>query len=136
MGKFVRPLPSTPMDDVAHVYGQVAEIVLTLSRLTFPKIGMISGDSNIGSPIVSQCLFSTSLHATRSVRRRNYIQRDFKSSMLRRKTKSLSMTIGSHSPCYAGSLSPTFSSLNWTIGQGSISSPSSGHPQRQYFVRR
>ena len=57
MGKFVRPLPSTPMDDIAHVYGQVAEIVLTLSRLTFPKIGMISGDSNIGSPIVSQCLF-------------------------------------------------------------------------------
>ena len=57
MGKFVRPLPSTPMDDVAHVYGQVADIVLALSRLTFPKVGMISGDSNIGSPIVSQFLF-------------------------------------------------------------------------------
>jgi isoamyl acetate esterase len=59
LGKFIRPLPSTPNDEVPHIYGQVADIVLALSRLTFPKIGLISSGSDIskGLPAVSQCLF-------------------------------------------------------------------------------
>jgi hypothetical protein len=58
LGKFIRPLPSTPIEDVPHVYGQTAEIVLALSRLTFSKIGLLSSDdANHGTPDISQYLF-------------------------------------------------------------------------------
>ena len=58
LGKFIRPLPSTPIDEVPHIYSQTADIVLALSRLTFPKIGLLSsGDANNGLPFISKCLF-------------------------------------------------------------------------------
>lgn len=56
-GKFNRPLPSTPINEVPQIYGQVAGVVLSLSRLTFPEIGMISSGDTDGPPSISQCLF-------------------------------------------------------------------------------
>jgi hypothetical protein len=56
-GKFIRPLPSTPIDDVPQVYSQFADIVLSLSRLTFPEIGMLSSDDTDGPSSMSHCLF-------------------------------------------------------------------------------
>ena len=53
LGKFIRPLPSTPIDEVPHIYSQTADVVLALSRLTFPKIGLLSsGDANNGLPFI------------------------------------------------------------------------------------
>jgi isoamyl acetate esterase len=56
LGKFIRPLPSTPLEEVPHIYGQTADIVLALSRLTFSNIGMLSADTK-AIPVVSQCIF-------------------------------------------------------------------------------
>jgi len=55
-GKLIRPFPSTPLDKVAYIYGQVADIVLELAQTRFPKIGMISVAEN-SRHHVSQCVF-------------------------------------------------------------------------------
>jgi hypothetical protein len=57
LGKFIRPLPSTPLEEVPHIYGQTADIVLALSRLTFSNIGMLSAEDAKGTPVISQCIF-------------------------------------------------------------------------------
>ena len=56
VGNFIRPFPSTPIEDAQHVYGQAAEIVLALAQLTFPKIGMLSVDKSLNHVVVD-CLF-------------------------------------------------------------------------------
>jgi isoamyl acetate esterase len=44
-GHPIEPVPTIPMAKVEHVYSQIADIVLQLSKLTFPKIGLLSLES-------------------------------------------------------------------------------------------
>jgi len=53
-GKLIRPYSVTPVTDIPHIYGQRADIVLTLSKLTFDKIGFLSGENE---PAVRECIF-------------------------------------------------------------------------------
>jgi Phosphotransferase enzyme family len=55
LGNFIRPFPSTPIENIPKIYGQVADIVLELATITFPKIGMISADNS--NHDVTHCLF-------------------------------------------------------------------------------
>jgi hypothetical protein len=59
LGMFIRPLPSTAIEDVQYIYGQTAEVVLELSKLTLPKIGLLSSKNGaVSDPIqVSHCVF-------------------------------------------------------------------------------
>jgi hypothetical protein len=58
LGKFIRPLPSTAIEDVQYIYGQTAEVILELSKLTLPKIGLLScAKGAVSDPIVSHCVF-------------------------------------------------------------------------------
>ena len=56
VGQFIRPFPSTPVHDIPHVYSQVADIVLSLSQLTFPKIGILSETAAADSYVVNNAL--------------------------------------------------------------------------------
>jgi len=56
-GQFIRPFPSTPIQDIPHVYSQVAEIVLTLAQVTFAKVGMLTENAAPHNRVVSKCLF-------------------------------------------------------------------------------
>ena len=57
VGQFIRQFPSTPIQDIPHVYSQVAEIVLALAQVTFTKIGMLLENTAAHNQVVDKCLF-------------------------------------------------------------------------------
>ena len=57
VGQFIQPFPSTPVRDIPDVYGQVADIVLSLSEITFDKIGMLSENTAAHDHAVDKSLF-------------------------------------------------------------------------------
>ena len=57
VGQFIRQFPSTPIQDIPHVYSQVAEIVLALAQVTFTKIGMLLENTAACNQVVDKCLF-------------------------------------------------------------------------------